>query len=169
VAANATPNGAGYSPAPNNATLEHDAGRPDRRPKPSLRFLRRLADVGAGSQGEVGKGSLDALEAELALLREENARLRAEQASAPPAGQLIELVRGLGQNGHTGGDVEDEAWQVLSEVLVMRNVLADICQEVSSAMNRFEDRLRSLDPSFPAAPESGDELAVDMASKATAA
>ena len=168
MAANATPNGAGYSPAPNNATLEDDARRPDRR-KSSLRFLRRLADVGTGSEGEAGNGSLDALEAELALLREENARLRAEQASAPPAGQLIEHVRGLGQNGHTNADLEDEAWQVLSEVLVMRNVLADICQEVGSAMSRFEDRLRLLDPRLPGIPEPGEALAVEMASNATAA
>ena len=109
----------------------------DERPR---RFGRRRADYEAL---EVAGESLAALRAELVLLREENARLKA----APHQGPDIASLLGRARSAPTRPDafaVADEATRMLVEGLVIRESLLEICQEIERAMVSFEARLKAL-------------------------
>jgi hypothetical protein len=110
----------------------------DDRPR---RFGRRRADCEAL---EVAGESLGALRAELVLLREENARLKA----APHQGPDIASLLGRARSAPTRPDafaVADEATRMLVEGLVIRESLLEICQEIERAMVSFEARLKALE------------------------
>jgi hypothetical protein len=105
------------------------------------RFGRRRADFEAL---EVAGESLGALRAELVLLREENARLKA----APHQGPDIALLLGRARSAPLRPDdvnVADETTRVLVEGLVIRESLLEICQEIERAMVSFEARLKALE------------------------
>lgn len=93
------------------------------------------------------------LAAELVLLREENTRLRLERHLPPDAGRLIERLRSaLGDAVRLSDD--DDAWRVLGEALVLREMLADICREIIETLVEISDRLAELGPAAdePAGP-----------------
>jgi hypothetical protein len=104
------------------------------------RFGRRRADFEAL---EVAGESLGALRAELVLLREENARLKAARHQAPDITGLLERARSL--PGERVDDIGDETTRVLVEGLVIRESLLEICQEIERAMVSFEARLKALE------------------------
>jgi hypothetical protein len=104
------------------------------------RFGRRRADFEAL---EVAGESPAALRAELVLLREENARLKAARHQGPDIGGLLERVRAL--PGTRVDDMGDETTRVLVEGLVIRESLLEICQEIERAMVSFEARLKALE------------------------
>jgi hypothetical protein len=111
----------------------------DDRPR---RFGRRRAVFEAL---EVAGESLGALRAELVLLREENARLKAAPHQAPDIAQLLGRARSL-PSAHLDDDsVADETTRVLVEGLVIRESLLEICQEIERAMVSFEARLKALE------------------------
>jgi hypothetical protein len=106
------------------------------------RFGRRHADFEAL---EVAGESLGALRAELVLLREENARLKAAPHQASDIVQLLGRARSLPSARLDDDNLADETTRVLVEGLVIRESLLEICQEIERAMVSFEARLRALE------------------------
>src|SRR3954454_11991361 len=93
------------------------------RPQPFRRF-RSSAGRAAGDAGY-----LESIQSELVLLREENARLRFQRAQPPDADSMIERLKALSV-ASPSEDHRDEAWHLVSEALVMREVLIDVCKEI---------------------------------------
>lgn len=100
--------------------------------------LRR--DVGSTTSEQ------EALEAELALLREENARLKVDAAKPPGAGRAIERLRSVAEAASASADVDraDDAWQALSEATMLREVLVDMCEQVQGAIGVVQSRLQNV-------------------------
>jgi hypothetical protein len=94
------------------------------------------------------------LEAELALLREENARLKVERHRPADAGHVIERMRSIRPESsiaRRGGEVADQRdgeaapqAQVIAECLAVRDGLMEACQEVQRAMQGIRGRLGAL-------------------------
>lgn len=110
--------------------------------------FRRFTSIG-GRNG-VDAGFLERMEAELALLREENARLRFERAQRPDAGPMIDKLRSLSGTQNVNEDEHDEAWHLIGEALVMRDVLIDVCKEIGQTAITLQTRLSALTPDLPA-------------------
>jgi hypothetical protein len=104
------------------------------------RFPRRRADDGPLT----GDDRLDALHAELVLLREENARLKAAVHKGPDIEALLARTRALSAARADDAVTGDEAERVLVEGLVMRESLLEICRGIGRAMQAFDTRLRAL-------------------------
>jgi len=111
----------------------------DERPR---RFGRRRADFEAL---EVAGESLGALRAELVLLREENARLKAAPHQEPDIARLLGRARSLPDARLDAASLADETMRVLVEGLVIRESLLEICQEIERAMVSFEAKLKALE------------------------
>jgi hypothetical protein len=112
--------------------------------------------------------SIAALQAELVLLREENASLKADQHQLPDLGGLMRRARSLPETGTNGQnsndqDVADESAQLMVEGLVMRESLLEVCQELQRSIAAVEARLRALTPGTATNGDNGDELAVRRA------
>jgi hypothetical protein len=139
--------------APEPGTPEYQAVR-HARPFRSLRKLTRRTD---GRSGDI----VDALEADALLLREENARLRVKLEAPPNVGHVIERLRALptpaatpaeehgpaNQEHAEQAEQADEALHVLTEAIVMRNALLEVCGEIGQVMAGLEARLAALTPS----------------------
>jgi hypothetical protein len=124
--------------------------------------LPALLRMGVGATPRATGGqtaSLEELEVEVALLREENARLRLERHRPPSAGSVIELMRELGQSaggaepaGEESGGREAsrdrsqalEAAQAIVECLAIRDGLLEACGEIGRAMRVMRSRLDAL-------------------------
>ena len=136
--------------APQNGTADDATERTARAPFRSLRRLTRRTD---GRSGEI----VDALEADALLLREENARLRVKLQAPPNVGHVIERLRALptpstpeeehGPTNQEHAEQGDEALHVLTEAIVMRNALLEVCSEIGQVMVGLEARLAALTPS----------------------
>jgi hypothetical protein len=120
----------------------------DRRKR---RLGRRRTD---GEGPEAAGESLDALEAELVLLREENARLKAAEHRGPDIGALLARARSLPDAQPDRDSVDDETTRVFVEGLVIRESLLEICQDIERAMVAFETKLRALEAAAPGPPTS---------------
>jgi len=104
----------------------------------SRRFARRRTDL------EVPDDSLAELHAELVLLREENARLKAAEHKGPDIDGLLTRARSLSAARDDEAGVADETTKVLVEGLVIRESLLEICRQIERVMISFEARLRAL-------------------------
>jgi hypothetical protein len=102
----------------------------------SRRFTRRRADFEDDE-------TLTALHAELVLLREENARLKAAPHQPPDIARLLERARAQPEIDPEA--LADETARMLVEGLVIRESLLEICQEIERAMVTFEARLKALE------------------------
>lgn len=102
----------------------------------SLRLRRRTIDAALLENGD----------AELILLREENARLKAERHRVPNMDTLVETVRGIAAASAVAENKGDDAWDVLTEAMVMREILMDVCREMERCMLALQHRLRPLEP-----------------------
>jgi hypothetical protein len=147
--AQATPNL--FYEAPQAADGEaRQRSKSSRAPFRSLRRLSRRTD---GRSGDL----VGALEADALLLREENARLRVKLVAPPNVGHVIERLRAIPTPSTPEGDhgpasqehaeQADEALHVLTEAIVMRNALLDVCSEIGQVMAGLEARLAALTPS----------------------
>jgi hypothetical protein len=115
----------------------------EKKPFSSIRRIRTLTKrLDNGADGEL----LEALQAEILLLREENAQLRIKLERAPELGDVVEQMRAMTARGPTQKDAGDHAWHLLTEGLTMRDALVDLCQMTREAMEALEGRLRQLDP-----------------------
>ncbi len=110
--------------------------------------LRRwLRTAGTGAQGSVPGALVEELERELALLREENARLRIarERASGRPVNERVRDMLPL-LRSQLGGADGDEPWELLTECMLMRDSLADACLELERGARELRQRLESILP-----------------------
>lgn len=102
--------------------------------------LRGDADA-FGANDDSGEES--DLKLELMLLREENARLKAQRHRPSDVDTLIDQMREFGaEQGES--ELADEAWTVLSECLVIREGLEQTCVEIQAAIGAVHERLRQL-------------------------
>jgi hypothetical protein len=129
-----------------NATTSAQTAINNRGRDPIGRFRRRIeqlrgdADAFGGADGSDEESDL---KLELMLLREENARLKAERHRPSDVGTLIDQMRQVGaEKGHA--EMADEAWTVLSECLVIREGLEQACVEIQAAIGAVHERLRKL-------------------------
>jgi hypothetical protein len=108
--------------------------------EPRRRFRRRTDQVAAG----LDEGGDTAVHAELLLLREENARLKAAQHQRADVSQLIGRARSLTNAELDQDSLSDDVEQLLVEGLLIRESLLEICQEIERAMVAFEGKLNAL-------------------------
>lgn len=99
-----------------------------------------------------------ALRSEIAELREENAQLRVAPHRNDAAEPLATLRRladrvadGLDDAGAPGSAspadaAADVAWQAMTDVLVMRDVLLEMCAQIRSVADQMARRLERLGP-----------------------
>jgi hypothetical protein len=115
----------------------------EKRPSRSVRRIRSLTKRHEnGADGEL----LEGLHAEILLLREENAQLRVKLERAPEIGDVVEQMRALTARAPTQKDAGDHAWHLLTEGLIMRDALVDLCQRTGEAMAALAGSLQELDP-----------------------
>jgi hypothetical protein len=109
--------------------------------EPRRRFRRRSDPVPEA----IGDAEdLAAIHAELLLLREENARLKAARHQRADVSRLIGRARSLAAAELDHDSVSDDVEQLLVEGLLVRESLLEICQEIERAMVAFEGKLNAL-------------------------
>ena len=112
----------------------------DRPRKGRLRELLRASGDGVAA---AAAEQLQELEREIALLREENARLKVarEHAADRP---LNELVRAAFE-ARGEADVDgDDPWEVLTECMLLRHTLLGACEELERGAGELRVRLETL-------------------------
>jgi hypothetical protein len=95
--------------------------------------------------------------AELMLLREENAWLKAAQHRPPGVGRVIDRARALPGASPDAEDLNDDATQTLVEAHVLRESLLELCGEIQQAMARVQVVLEALSPGFADKPPADAE------------
>jgi hypothetical protein len=123
----------------------------DDAPDEPRRRFRRRSDRG---EDGVEPESFSAVRAELLLLREENARLKAAQHQRADVSRLIGRARSLAAAEPDRDSVSDDVEQLLVEGLLIRESLLEICQEVERSMVAFEGKLNALVAVTRADPET---------------
>jgi len=124
------------------------------------RFRRRRHD----QHGPTGADPIDEALAELVLLREENARLKAARHQVPSFGHVVGQMRAMPDIDHRAEDAADEAAEMLAEVVVLRDSLLEVCAELERAMATVRARLHSLGtdavvgPADPIPPSGEEDL-----------
>lgn len=136
-----------------------------RRANEGARIPRRTeADVGqARPRRRFGRGrpvptednghgeTLASLHAEVVLLREENARLKAQRHKETDVASLLGRARSVRSATENLESVTDDTAQMLVDGLVIRESLLEICQEIERSMVAFQAKLNAL-----ALPDAGD-------------
>ena len=102
------------------------------------RFERPAAESPAAADSRA------ALEAEIVLLREENARLKAARRQPQNVGNMLERTRSPRPEELGHGNLADETSQMLVDGLVIRESLIEICHELERSMVMFQARLDAL-------------------------
>jgi hypothetical protein len=125
--------------------------------------FRRFRSSAGRTAGDAGY--LESIQTELVLLREENARLRFQRAQPPDADSMIERLKALSV-ASPSEDHRDEAWHLVGEALVMREVLIDVCKEIGQTMITLQTRLSELGLDLPdrMSPSVGHERHASLAS-----
>jgi hypothetical protein len=108
------------------------------------RRFRRVAGTFEDDGRPGGGDPLDSVHAELVLLREENARLKAAQHRRADVGRLLDRARSLPAATADSGGASDDTAQLLFDGLVIRESLLEICREIERAMVAFEAKLDAL-------------------------
>lgn len=102
-------------------------------------FERFRGDSDAYAHGDAQDAESD-LELTVLLLREENARLKAERHRPPDVGTMIDQLRRVAdERGEE--ELSDEVWSLLSECLVIREELSQACIEIKAAMTAVQEHL----------------------------
>lgn len=117
--------------------------RPEDGPDEPRRRFRRRSDQ-AQAQAQEAAGDMGDAYAELLLLREENARLKAAQHQRADVSRLIGRARSLTNAELDHDSLSDDAEQLLVEGLLIREALLEICQEIERSMVAFEGKLNAL-------------------------
>jgi hypothetical protein len=100
----------------------------------------RLRRSGAASPAQT---RLEELEAELVLLREENARLAAEQVCAGNPGRVVEQLRAVSAHVDAASSEADDAWEQMAEALVTRELVLSISIELERLGARLRQQLEA--------------------------
>lgn len=112
--------------------------------------LRRWLRANGSAQDGAPTELVEQLEQEVALLREENARLRVarERTADRPVNErvrdMLPLLRAQGDGADD--DDSDEPWELLTECMLMRDSLADACWEIERGARELRQRLESILP-----------------------
>ena len=119
--------------------------------------IRRLLRLGVSDGTNSADAGLGELEMELALLREENARLKVERHRAPDSGRIIERMRHLGEASgdeprSENGSQASATAEAIVECLAIRDALVEACHEVQQAMQGIRERLGGFTPEGQRAP-----------------
>ncbi len=113
------------------------------------KVVGRLLRMGVSDSARSPSGetlAMGELEAEITLLREENARLKVDRHRPTDAGHVIERMRSIRPEPATArhdGEGTPPA-HVIAECLAVRDGLMDACQEVQQAMQGIRGRLGAL-------------------------
>ncbi len=90
---------------------------------------------------------VQALRIELSAVREENARLRLQDQRVLSVGRAAERIRQTAAAATADGDEEsDQAWDTLTQAMVMRTALSAMCQDLQSAVGHMQRRLTTMIP-----------------------
>jgi hypothetical protein len=87
---------------------------------------------------------METLQAEIALLREENARLKADAHQLPGLGTLLAHARALPSAIDGRAEATDEAAEMLVETMVIRQALLDACAQIELSMAAVKTKLDGL-------------------------
>ena len=131
---------------PLGSPLEADEPLGPRQDQPFDRFRRRVERFRGLGDAEIAPGSLDdesELRLQVMLLREENARLKAARNQPAAAGSALERVRLLNAQASTA-EAADDAWSLLTDCLVIREGLQQVCVEMQGAISAIQERLEAL-------------------------
>jgi hypothetical protein len=110
----------------------------------SLRSLKRRVDNGTGND------TMEVLRAEVLLLREENAHLRIKLERTPEVGDVVAQLRSLASDSDCREETGDHTWHLLTETVIARDALVDLCRRTQEAMVALESRLQEVMPPSPA-------------------
>jgi hypothetical protein len=118
----------------------HAENSPAARPSasPLRRFGRREARA-----ADPGSESLEAVLAEVVLLREENARLKADRHRPASLGRVLAQIGAMPEEPDEA-DVADDTAQMLVEAMVLRESLLEVCRELEQAIGGVTARLERL-------------------------
>jgi hypothetical protein len=108
--------------------------------------LRGLLRAAGGRDEATSDGHAEELEQEIALLREENARLKLAREHAedrPLNERLRAALAAAGNGGETDSDGE-EPWEVLTECMLLRETMLDACRELERGAAELRTRLETL-------------------------
>lgn len=132
------------------------------------RLRRWLRAAGGSAQGGAPAQLVEELEREVALLREENARLRVarERTGDRPVNERVlgalRLLRDGDADEPADDDGEtDDAWELLTECMLLRDGLVDACAELERGAGELRRRLETILPGSEAAKAGalvGDDL-----------
>ena len=131
------------APTPRRAQPASGLG-PEGGSRVRRRRFRRAQDKMV--EGLSASETLASLRAELVLLREENATLKAAQHQVPDLGHVLKRARQVPREQTDRAEVADEATQLLVEGLVLRESLLEVCQEIERSMIAVEAKLNALTP-----------------------
>jgi hypothetical protein len=112
-------------------------------PRGRRRFRRPAGMLEEDGRADAGE-PLASVHAELVLLREENARLKAAQHRRADISRLLDRARSLPAATADSGGASDDTAQLLFDGLVIRESLLEICREIERAMVAFEAKLDAL-------------------------
>ncbi|HEX4804459.1 MAG TPA: hypothetical protein VFU94_01045 [Conexibacter sp.] len=117
----------------------------DGSPRPRRGWLSRAK--GASTRAAPPPELVEELEREVALLREENARLRVgrERIGERPVNARVRDTLALLRSQERADDV-DEPWELLTECMLMRDSLADACRELERGARELRQRLETILP-----------------------
>lgn len=107
--------------------------------------LKRRLRLREDTASAADSAALMALHAEVVLLREENARLKAAEHERPGLSSLLRQVGALPGMALTE-DVTDDAAHLLTDILVLRESLLEACGDIRRSLEAVEDRLRDPRP-----------------------
>lgn len=131
------------------------------------RMRRWLRAAGGSAQSAAPVQLVEELEREVALLREENARLRVarERTSDRPVNERVlgalRLLRDEEPDDPAEDDGGDEAWELLTECMLLRDGLVDACSELERGARELRRRLETILPGAEGAKAEalvGDDL-----------
>jgi len=107
------------------------------------RIMRRFRGDADAIRERDGAGADVDQELTLMLLREENARLKADRHRPADVGGTIDRLR-LVAAEQTDPEVLDDVWGLLAECLTIREGLDHACDEVHAAISAVQERLTQL-------------------------
>lgn len=114
-----------------------------------------LRGAGAGAGEGTARSLVEELEAEVALLREENARLKIRTARDGARRWDLPGPEAAGSAAPVTAR-EDAVWELMTECRVLRTALVDACRDVDAAMRQLRERLDALPP-----PDAGTSAETD--------
>jgi hypothetical protein len=124
------------------ALVANHVPTPASRGRLRRRFERFRGDADAireaGSSGQDVDQELTVM-----LLREENARLKAERHRPTDVGVMVDRLRVVATD-EGEGNAHDDVWGLLSECLAIREGLDHACDEIHAAISSVQERLIGL-------------------------